>query len=384
MLFPRIVYRERVKVTQSKISALQKVIKKSPKAREILKNWARNNGLVIPDLEQQPVGGRVLHPEDGFSDALTETEMSHVSRPDGLADLHRKGITGKGVTVAVVDSGIAPHPDFEGRIKAFRDFTGRRTVKKNNIDPTGHGTHVSGIIAGDGSSVRGIAPEADLVGCRINSAQDAIKAIDWVIANKEKYSIDVLNLSLGVDAPSNPAEDEFRKAAERAVDAGILVVAAAGNECHGNHCSSTISSPGNSPKVITVGALDDKGTPARGDDSVYATSSRGSDKGGKPDLVAEGVNVLAPLAKGSDFADKLSRSAAYVALAGSSQAAPMVAGALALMLQVNPELSQDEAKDVLRRTADKLKGVSKAAQGAGRLDLEGAVAAAERRAKKAS
>ena len=175
-------------------------------------------------------------------------------------------------------------------------------------------------------------------------------------------------------------EDEFRKAAERAVRAGLIVVAAAGNECHGGSCRSTISSPGISPDVITVGALDDRGTGKQSDDVVYATSSRGKENGGKPDLIAEGVNVLAPLAPKSSFAHGLAKSANYVALAGSSQAAPMVSGTIALMLEANPDLSQRDVKQILKRTADTIPGFDKAAQGAGRLDVKGAVMAAKRRA----
>lgn len=319
--------------------------------------------------------------EEDFFDSLSEAEMSHVSRPAGLNSVHSQGLTGKGVTVAVVDSGIAPHSDFEGRIKAFRDFSSGRTIRKNPIDPAGHGTHVAGIIAGDGQNVTGMAPDAELIGLKISSEHDAIRAIDWAITNKEKYSIDILNLSLGVDVPDNPSEDEFRKAAERAVEAGLIVVAAAGNECITASCESTISSPGNSPKVITVGALDDKGTAKKSDDRVYSASSRGRAEGGKPDLVAEGVNVLAPLADDSTFAERLTHEANYMALAGSSQAAPMVSGAIALMLEANPNLTHREVKDLLKRTADKLPKSPKYAQGAGRLDVKGAVASAKRRRK---
>ena len=317
------------------------------------------------------------HPD--VLDTLTEQEMTHVSRPRYLDSLHSKGITGKGVTVAVIDSGIAPHKDIKDQIVAFRDFTGRRTVKRNPMDPAGHGTHVAGIIAGSGKEVPGVAPEANLVGCRVTSSDDAIKAIDWVIENREKYSIDILNLSLGVDAPINPAEDEFRKAAERAVEAGLIVVTAAGNECDSDTCSASISSPGNSPKVITIGALDDMGTKDRGDDRVYASSSRGKENGEKPDLIAEGVNVLGPLAPKSSYSKNLLAGANYTALAGSSQAAPMVAGTVALMLQVNPNLGHETVKDILKSTADELKNTPGSAQGQGRLDIRGAVRAARRR-----
>lgn len=375
-----------MRINRTSIKAARKAAVKNPKVLRVLNEWALAQGFKVPVVDQPLVGANSNSPpglQADIFDALTEQEMSHVSRPEGLDKIHRKGVTGKGVTVAVIDSGIAPHDAFGDRVVAFRDFTSGRTVKKRNLDTAGHGTHVAGIIAGGGDFAGGVAPEASLVGCRINTEQEAIKAIDWVIANKEKYSIDVLNLSLGVDAPANPHEDEFRKAAERAVDAGIIVVAAAGNECEGGNCSSTISSPGNSPQVITVGALDDRGTAKRSDDLIYAASSRGKTGGGKPDIVAEGVNVLGPLAKDSSFAKRLAHSANYVALAGSSQAAPMVAGTIALMLQVNPRIDQAEAKDILKRTADKLAKIPRSAQGSGRLDVEGAVGSAQRRADKA-
>ena len=374
-------YSDLVRITQAQSSAIRSALSKRPDLRKALRNFASDKGFDLDAYSADYVRTARLPIEHDITDSLSEGEMTHISRPEGLKNLHNQGMTGKGVTVAVVDSGIAPHPDLKDRIVTFRDFTsGRRTVKKNPLDTTGHGTHVAGIIAGHGSEITGIAPEADLIGLRINSEKEAIKAIDWAIANKEKYSIDILNLSLGVDAPKNPAEDEFRKAAERAVRAGLIVVAAAGNECHGGSCRSTISSPGISPDVITVGALDDRGTGKQSDDVVYATSSRGKENGGKPDLIAEGVNVLAPLAPKSSFAHGLAKSANYVALAGSSQAAPMVSGTIALMLEANPDLSQRDVKQILKRTADTIPGFDKAAQGAGRLDVKGAVMAAKRRA----
>ena len=369
-----------MKINSVQIKAIQSALEKNPKAKAALKSWAQAKALSRAELstsssskaQTNSLGSDIL-------DAFTESEMAHVSRPEGLQSLHAKGITGKGVTVAVVDSGLAHHPDFEDRVVAFRDFTGKRAVKRKPLDVRGHGTHVAGIIAGASSQVPGMAPDSRLVGCRIGSEKDAIKAIDWVIENKEKYSIDILNLSLGVEAPENAAEDEFRKAAERAVKAGLIVVAAAGNECSTSNCVSTISSPGNSPEVITVGALDDMGTAASKDDRVYRASSRGRENGGKPDLVAEGVNVLAPLAPASNYAKKLAETANYVALVGSSQAAPMVSGAIALMLQVNPDLSHGEVKSILKATADNVEAATPSAQGSGRLDLLGAVAAAKRR-----
>ncbi len=314
---------------------------------------------------------------------FTEKSLGHLSRPAHLSDLHGQGIDGRGVTVAVIDSGVVAHEDFGDRIKAFKDFGSRR---RKPFDYRGHGTHVAGVILGDGKTVDGIAPKADLVACRVSSNLEVIKALDWVVENKEKYSIDVLNLSLGVDT-SDPDSALFVAAAERAVDAGIVVVVSSGNDCQGAVCRSTISSPGNSPKVITVGALDDRGTTLLGDDTVWSKSSQGGKGLSKPDLIAEGADVVSVLAPGSRYAERVANESLYFALSGSSLAAPMVAGAAALMLQVNPNLTHQQIKDIVRETADPLKGASRFAQGSGRLDLDQAVERAvafAKTAKKAS
>ena len=314
---------------------------------------------------------------------FTESSLGHLSRPAHLEDLHQQGIDGRGVTVAVIDSGVVDHEDFGDRIKAFKDFGSRR---RKPFDYRGHGTHVAGVILGDGKTVDGIAPKADLVACRVSSNAEVIKALDWVVENKDKYSIDVLNLSLGVDA-SDPDSAGFVAAAERAVDAGLVVVVSSGNDCQGTVCRNTITSPGNSPKVITVGALDDRGTLDLQDDTIWSKSSQGRKGLSKPDLVAEGANVISVLAPESRYAEKVANESLYLALSGSSLSAPMVAGAAALMLQVSPGLTHGQIKDIVRETADPLKGVSKFAQGSGRLDLDEAVERAiafKKTAKKAS
>ena len=315
--------------------------------------------------------------EANFKDALISGETNWVSRPEKLHALHAKGVNGEGVTVAVIDSGVAPHRDFGDRIKKFRDFSSR---KRKPYDPEGHGTHVAGIILGDGDRIDGVAPGADLVAARVSDGSQAIKAIDWVVKNKEKFSIDVLNLSLGIDA-DDPLAKKLAEASERAIDAGIIVVAAAGNEGDQATGFSTISSPGMSPDVITVGTLDDNGTRRQSDDHIWDFSSQGTEGNGKPDLIAAGSRILGPLAAGSGYAQNLARGAQYLALSGSSQAAPMVTGAVALMLQINPELTQEDVKKMLKRTADKLPNVPKVAQGSGRLDVIGAVNSAKRTLK---
>ena len=329
--------------------------------------------MVNDPFFSRPVTDRRSSQERGrdFSDmeSAQPTPAPYISRPDGLQELHSAGFEGQGVTIAVVDSGIAPHTDFQDRVKFFKDFS---TRSNKNIDPFGHGTHVTGIAAGDGAQVDGIAPKADLVGLRIQSPKEAIQAIQWAVENKDKYSIDVLNLSLGVEARLPNRQDPFAQAAQQAINAGIITVIASGNECSADKCSGTISTPGTLPDAITVGAFDDRGTGALDDDVIWGRSSNGPtpiDGLAKPDLVAPGVNVYAPSSKGSDLGKNRPNWENYHSDLGSSMATPMVSGAAALLLQVDPSLNQSRMKELLASTAIPLSATPKDAQGAGRLNL---------------
>ena len=323
----------------------------------------------VPTPAVSPVEDRILEVEE---------PLPYVSRPAGLELLHAQGIDGRGTTVAVVDSGLSPHGDFGDRIALFKDFSSSRNTKAN--DSNGHGTHVAGIGVGDGARVDGIAPRAKLVGLRISSALEAIKAIEWAVDHRDDHSIDVLNISLGVPDRLTHGQDPFAQAAQNAINSGLITVVAAGNEgqdCRlddpGGLCHGTISSPGSLPDAITVGAFDDGGTIALDDDKIWAKSSAGptaSDKTAKPDLVAPGVGILAPTAVGSDKSRSHPRWQNYHLDTGSSMAAPMVTGAVALMLQVHPGLTQAEAKALLTKTAIPMAGVSADVQGAGRLNLK--------------
>lgn len=320
---------------------------------------------------------RFIQPEDAEfreREAPPPGTTPHISRPEGIEALHRRGFTGKGVTVAVIDSGLHPHADFGGRIKEFVDMTSSRTTP---YDPHGHGTNVAGILAGDGEHVKGVAPEAELVGVRITNAREAIRGLEWVIENKERLGIDVVNMSLGDHPRLSSQVDPFAQMTQKAIDAGLTVIVAAGNECLRSSCPGTISVPGTLPDAITVGALDDRGTPELEDDGMYSQSSHGPtriDGHPKPDLVASGVGVYGPRSPDSE----LDRShwphwAEYLALDGTSQATPMVAGLAVLMLQANPRLNHHTIKSLLTQTADPLPGIKPEAQGAGRLDPEEAV-----------
>lgn len=309
----------------------------------------------------------------GFSDA-EQVKEPYFSRPEGLAELHQQGFQGQGTTIALVDSGLASHGDLKDRIKYFKDFSDKRT--KNAIDPLGHGTHVAGIAAGDGDEYDGIAPKADLVGLRIQSPKEAIQAIEWAAENKDKYGIDVLNLSIGVKAEWTNKQDLFAQATQKAVDAGLITVVASGNECFETHCEGSISTPGVLPDAITVGAYDDMGTLTPDDDRMWGRSSNGPtaiDHIAKPDLVALGVNVFAPSAAGSSLGKARPRWDKYHSDQGSSMATPMVSGSAALLLQIDPTLTQKDMKELLTSTAIPLSNATPNAQGAGRLNLAEAV-----------
>ncbi len=287
-------------------------------------------------------------------------------------EMWEKGVTGKGVTVAILDTGIAPHNDVKDRIIGFHDvINGRREA----YDDQGHGTHVAGIVAGNGSNsgglYKGAAPEASLVGIKVlsgsgrGSLSGIIRGIQWAIRNKDRYQIKVLNMSLGARVREGYKNDPIAQAVKAAHEAGITVVVAAGNS---GSRPETIGTPAHSPFALTVGADDDRGTRTLADDRVASFSSRGPtpvDGLTKPDVVAPGVRITAP---DND-------SSGYVTLSGTSMAAPMTAGVAALLLQANPGSSPDEIKNALKETARPIRrGGDENQQGQGVID---AVAASQ-------
>lgn len=232
--------------------------------------------------------------------------------------------TGKGVGIAIIDSGIAPHPDLQGRIVAFVDAV---DGSRRPVDPLGHGTHVAGDAAGSGAAsggrFRGASPGANLIGIRVldgslegDSVEQAIDSVvaglEWMVENKERYNIRVANLSLGLPLlemrrrglfeTGRQLLDPIKHAIDQAVGAGIVVVVAAGNDGERGY-GSIDATPATNPSVITVGALDTHGTPPSGDDEVAPFSSRGPTPDGrrKPDVIAPGANVMSLNAPGSEL-----------------------------------------------------------------------------------
>jgi serine protease AprX len=303
-------------------------------------------------------------------------------------------VNGTGVVVAVVDSGISTaHPALAQKVVASVSFV---TGDPSTDDAFGHGTHVAGIIAGVSSPASkvtplytgGVAPGAKLVNVRVLGADgsgytsDVIAGIDWVINNRAKYNIRVLNLSLGHPVAESSLTDPLCEAVMRAANAGIVVVAAAGNmgRSPDNHMVlGSIMSPGNSPFAITVGAVNTFGTVSRGDDAVATYSSRGPtrfDMTVKPVVAAPGNRIISLEAYGSYLPRNYptthvagSGPNSYMYLSGTSMATPMVSGAAALLLQGGPGLSPAQIKLILQSGATYMKNGGLLGAGAGEVNV---------------
>jgi serine protease AprX len=311
-----------------------------------------------------------------------------------------QGVTGNGVGVAVIDSGLLQNGDFSG--VTFYDFTNGLT--RISYDDYGHGTHVSGLIASKGSVSQGvytgIAPRARLISLKVldangqGSTSDVIDAIEFAVVNKASLRIDVINLSLGHPIFENAATDPLVQAVEAAVRAGIVVVASAGNVGRslttGLPAYAGILSPGNAPSAITVGALDTHNTTSRGDDTIPSYSSRGPtwyDALPKPDLVAPGQGLVSDAAIGSTLYTSFPSAwvmgtggvARFLRLGGTSMSAAVTSGVVALMIEASriasgTTPSPQAIKAVLDYTALPLNGPDALTQGHGAINPPGAVA----------
>ena len=359
--------------------------------------------LVETDATPTPPGGGVTYPGtkpgtttsgllgDGWLGTRPPVlPISPIDASGAPAARSRYGVTGKGVTVAIIDSGVQPSVDLPAsRIRAFVDFVGRKTTA---YDDYGHGTHVAGIIAGNGygsyGRYTGVAPAVSIVALKVldgrgaGSTSNVLAALDWVLANYKLYNIRVVNLSLGHPVYAPIAQDPLVQAVEGLSKRGIVVVAAAGNFGKlqtAQKVYASVTSPGNAPSAVTVGAVNTNGTLKRSDDYVAEFSGRGPtrfEKAMKPDVVAPGYAVVSTAATGSYLLTTYPTTqvtAGYMRLNGTSMATPVVAGAAALMLGANPSLSAHTVKAVLQYTSQRLGTTDAMTQGAGELNVAGAV-----------
>ena len=253
---------------------------------------------------------------------------------------YKIGLSGAGVTVAVMDTGIVRHPDFGNRIVGFKDFCNRRIEL---YDDNGHGTHVAGIIGGGGVldlRYLGIAPKCNLLALKVldkngnGNTANVLEGMEWLIKNKEQYQVRLLNISVGMLKSAGEKEKmQLLDAVDAAWDAGIMVVTAAGNNGPGEN---TVTIPGISRKVLTVGCMDDDT-----DETGQYTKNEGYSGMGPTDCCVMKPEILAP---GTNVVSCCRDVKGYIKKSGTSMAAPVVTGALALGFERFPELTPAEMK----------------------------------------
>ena len=338
----------------------------------------RERGVVAVTLNAKVRG-------QGVNSGKLNTNYPKTVRADKLWD---RGLTGAGIGVAVIDSGVA------GDLVDFKGSDGRSRVVANVVtapgaqkagDGLGHGTHVAGIIAGNSFNRNpadplygdyvGVAPDANLVVVKASdevgnsTVLDVINGIQFVVDHKDTYNIRVLNLSLSTDVPQSYTTDPLDAAVEYAWQHGIVVVAASGNR--GTARDAVQYSPANDPFAISVGGSDEQGNYGKGARAYWSSTGRTQDGFSKPEVLAPGAHIVSTLAPGSAFqylCPTCIVGGEYFKAGGTSMAAPVVAGAVALMLQAKPYLTPDQVKGALTATDKPVMG----SWNAGNIDVEAA------------
>lgn len=327
--------------------------------------------LIRPEEEKEVLKKRKLE------ELKREGEQKPPSLPETNVTLditqankvHEMGIKGQNVVVAVIDTGIGKHDDFGNRLTYFYDATKGEITEPR--DGHGHGTHVASIAAGDGRFT-GLAPAAEIWGIKVlgddgsGYTSDIIRGINQVVekAKAEGKKV-VANMSLGGYAFKPWNQDPLALAVEKAIKDGVYFAIAAGNS---GPYPNTVGTPAIAPNAVTVAAYDDKKTTDLSDDDIARFSSRGPVKNApdetsklKPDVSMPGVKIWAANVPGSELDQlasqgKIPRTAdgKYIAISGTSMATPGVAGAMALILSANPNLTEAQVKELLMKHTIKL------------------------------
>jgi serine protease AprX len=299
--------------------------------------------------------------------AATNTPTpNHYLNTTNVQPVWDMGLQGQGIAVAVIDSGISPSLDFGDRLVAQVSFN---ADAESLNDSNGHGTHIAGIIGGNGANSNGlytgIAPQVNLIGLKVSDESgmayesDTVAAMQWVLENKDVYNIRVVNISLNSTVEQSYHTSPFDLASELLWFNGVVVVASAGNGSLDGNFYTINASPANDPYIITVGASTEADTDDPADDNIALFSAHGTTVNGfvKPDIIAPGYNIVSVLSADSSwdtaFPDRVEGSD-YFRLSGTSMAAPIVSGAAALLLQDEPNLTPDQVKYRLMNAANKI------------------------------
>ena len=335
----------------------------------------------------------------GYNPATDPHSMAADTANTGATAWWNAGYTGKGIDVAVIDSGVSPVAGLNGTNKIVYgpDLSlESQTPNLRNLDTFGHGTFMAGLIAGHdaaltapyaqapASAYRGMAPDARIVSLKVATADggadvsQVIAAINWVVQHKDDpgMKIRVLNLSYGTNSTQASTIDPLSYAAEQAWKKGIVVVAAGGNS--GFHTDG-LADPAYNPYIISVGASDSMGTATANDDIIGRFSAHGASKGRAPDFVVPGTHVQG-LRVPSSYIDVSHPEGVidgrYFRGSGTSQAAAITSGAVALILEKYPTITPDQVKLLLRSKAQPLNKVDVDDQGAGEIQLAPTLTAA--------
>lgn len=334
-----------------------------------------------------------VNPALGYDAQSDKGSLHNVAGVVGALDAYRAGYTGKGVGVALIDTGVTPVRGLDtGNVVNGPDLSfDSQDPSTAHVDGFGHGTHLASIIAGrdavgtpasyaDPSRFNGIAPDANLVNVKVGAANgdvdvsQVIAAIDWVVQHRkdEGLNIRVINLSYGTDSVQDSTVDPLAFAVENAWTNGIVVVAAGGNE---GDTTTNLANPASDPHVLAVGAMDSAGTVDTTDDTVPSWSTDGTDER-HVDVTAPGVSMLGLGSPGSVAAAQNAAARVgdrFLRGSGTSQAAAVVSGEAALLLQAKPDLTPDQVKQLLMGSANGLNNVSALLEGAGTTDLRKAL-----------
>jgi serine protease AprX len=325
----------------------------------------------------------------GYDPTSDPYSMQNIMSGDGVQAWQNAGYTGKGVDVALIDTGVTPVAGLDSKTKLINgpDLSlDSQSPSLTHLDSSGHGTFMAGIIAGnDGTAggYRGVAPDARIVNVKVGvtdggaDVSQVIAAIDWVVQhrNDNGLNIRVINLSYGTNTTQSYLADPLAYAVEQAWKAGIVVVAAAGNSGYQNGASAQgLADPAYDPQILAVGAADTSGTATPWDDQVASFSANAASCSNgcrAPDLIAPGTHMQGLRVVGS-YIDQNNPggvlSDRYFRGSGTSEAAAFTSGAVADLLQRYPQLTPDQVKAMLTSSCDKLASYNWKQQGCGELD----------------